>query len=87
MKGVIMLNEVEYQKIDDAGLHIIADGKEQVVEVDHVVVCAGQESDRSIYDQLQDSGFSVHLIGGADEARELDAKRAIKQASYLAAEI
>ena len=87
MKGVIMLNEVQYQKIDDTGLHIIADGKEQVVEVDHIVVCAGQESDRSIYDQLQDSGLSVHLIGGADEARELDAKRAIKQASYLAAEI
>lgn len=87
MKKVKMLANVEYVKIDDDGLHIIYQGKPQVLEVDNVVVCAGQESLRDMCKELKESGISVHLVGGADEAVELDAKTAIKQASYLAAEL
>ena len=74
-------------RIDDAGLHVTVDGTPQVLDVDHVVVCAGQESVRGLYDDLLASGFPgrVHLIGGADLAAELDAKRAIKQGTELAA--
>jgi 2,4-dienoyl-CoA reductase (NADPH2) len=61
------------------------DGSEQVLDVDHVVVCAGQESRRDLYDALQAGGRKAHLIGGADLAAELDAKRAISQGSRLAA--
>jgi 2,4-dienoyl-CoA reductase (NADPH2) len=57
------------------------------LKVDHVVVCAGQEPLRDMFHELQEKGKSVHLIGGADVASELDAKKAIKQASYLAAEL
>lgn len=85
--GVHQLNGVSYDKVDDAGLHITIDGTPQVLDVDHVVVCAGQESVRSLYDDLLASDFAgrVHLIGGADVAAELDAKRAIKQGTELAA--
>lgn len=85
--GVHQLNGVSYDKVDDAGLHITVDGAPQVLDVDHVVVCAGQESVRSLYDDLLASDFAgrVHLIGGADVAAELDAKRAIKQGTELAA--
>ena len=58
-----------------------------VLEVDNIVVCAGQEPLRELHDELTAKGVSVHLIGGADVASELDAKKAIKQASYLAAEL
>ena len=84
-KGVKMLGGVTYEKIDDAGLHITADGKPQTLSVDNVVICAGQESNRTLADELIALGMAVHLIGGADVAAELDAKRAIRQATRLAA--
>ncbi|MDH0748897.1 NADPH-dependent 2,4-dienoyl-CoA reductase [Pseudomonas sp. GD03842] len=86
-KKVQMLNSVEYLKIDDAGLHIRigAEGEERVLAVDNVVICAGQDPLRELYEGLQAAGQSVHLIGGADVAAELDAKRAINQGSRLAA--
>ncbi|EQM71369.1 FAD-dependent oxidoreductase [Pseudomonas solani] len=87
-KNVQMLNAVEYLKIDDAGLHIrIAEGEPQVLPVDTVVICAGQDPLRELHDGLVAAGQSVHLIGGADVAAELDAKRAINQGSRLAAEL
>jgi len=85
MKGVNMIGEVTYDKIDDAGLHISIDGAAQILDVDHVVICAGQEPLREIVAPLESAGVNVHLIGGADEAAELDAKRAIDQGSRLAA--
>ncbi len=86
-KQVQMLNAVQYLKIDDAGLHIRIgeDGEEQLLAVDNVVICAGQDPLRELYDDLLNAGQSVHLIGGADVAAELDAKRAIDQGSRLAA--
>ncbi|WP_287027850.1 NADPH-dependent 2,4-dienoyl-CoA reductase [Pseudomonas sp. UBA6310] len=85
-KQVQMLNSVEYLKVDDAGLHIrVGDGEPQVLEVDTVIVCAGQDPLRDLHDGLLDAGQQVHLIGGADVAAELDAKRAINQGSRLAA--
>ncbi|MFI8479336.1 FAD-dependent oxidoreductase [Pseudomonas sp. NPDC078700] len=87
-KQVQMLNNVQYLKVDDAGLHIsIADAEAQVLPVDTIIVCAGQDPLRELQDGLQAAGQSVHLIGGADVAAELDAKRAINQGSRLAAEI
>lgn len=85
--GVHQLSGVTYDRIDDAGLHVTVDGSPQVLDVDHVVVCAGQESVRGLYDDLLAASFPgrVHLIGGADVAAELDAKRAIKQGTELAA--
>ncbi|SNR87825.1 NADPH-dependent 2,4-dienoyl-CoA reductase [Pseudomonas segetis] len=87
-KQVQMLNKVQYLKVDDAGLHIsIADAEPQVLPVDTIIVCAGQDPLRELHEGLQAAGQSVHLIGGADVAAELDAKRAINQGSRLAAEI
>jgi 2,4-dienoyl-CoA reductase (NADPH2) len=80
-----MLGNLEYHRIDDEGLHLSVGGVPQLLKVDHVVICAGQEPLRDLYEPLQQQGLSVHLLGGADEARELDAKRAIDQASRLAA--
>lgn len=84
-KGVKALGGVEYLRIDDAGLHIRVDGAAQCLPVDHVVICAGQEPLRELHEPLQAAGCRVHLIGGADVAAELDAKRAIDQGSRLAA--
>lgn len=84
MKNVKMLGEVQYQRIDDEGLHILIKGTPQVLKVDNVVICAGQEPLRELYEPLQTLGIPVHLVGGADEARELDAKRAIEQATKVA---
>jgi 2,4-dienoyl-CoA reductase (NADPH2) len=84
-KQVKMLGGVEYLGVDENGLRIRADGKEQLLPVDHVVVCAGQEPQRELVDGLQVAGSTVHVIGGADVAAELDAKRAIAQGSRLAA--
>lgn len=84
-KAVEMLSGVEYLRVDDDGLWINLDGQQRCLAVDHVVVCAGQESERSLYDQLQSRGVSCHLIGGASVAAELDAKRAIRQGAELAA--
>ena len=86
-RAVKMLNGVEYHKIDDDGLHISINGQPQLLAVDTVIVCAGQLPLRALYDELHSSGFNVSLIGGAYEAVELDAKRAINQASYLAAAV
>jgi 2,4-dienoyl-CoA reductase (NADPH2) len=84
-RGVAMSSSVSYHRIDDSGLHLAQDGVEQTLAVDNVVICAGQEPLRELYDELQSKGCIVHLIGGADEAAELDAKRAILQGTTLAA--
>jgi 2,4-dienoyl-CoA reductase (NADPH2) len=87
-RGVEMIRGVTYDAIDDDGLHITIGGKNprpRTLEVDDVVVCAGQEPRRDLYAELQAAGASVHLIGGADVAAELDAKRAIDQGTRLAA--
>ena len=86
-KQVAMLGGVEYLGIDDTGFRIRTDGKEQTLPVDHVVICAGQEPRRELFDALQAAGVAAHLIGGADVAAELDAKRAIAQGSRVAAEL
>lgn len=85
MKKVEMLAEVEYLKVDDQGLHINVAGDPRILPVDHVVVCAGQESNNMLFEQLKSCNLSadIHLIGGAHEAKELDAYRAIKQAAEL----
>ncbi len=84
MKKVNMLSGVEYHSIDDQGLHITLDGQRKTLDVDHIVICAGQQPDRSLEEGLKAALIPYHLIGGADEAAELDAKRAIEQASKLA---
>ncbi|MBA1180619.1 NADPH-dependent 2,4-dienoyl-CoA reductase [Pseudomonas psychrotolerans] len=87
-RGVKAIGGVEYLGIDDAGLHLrLPDGGEQVLDVDNVVLCAGQESLRELEDELLGAGVAVHRVGGADVAAELDAKRAIDQATRLAAEL
>jgi 2,4-dienoyl-CoA reductase (NADPH2) len=84
-KEVQFLSGVQYQRVDDQGLHLTHEGSSRVLEVDHVIVCAGQESLRDLQAPLLEAGCTVHLAGGSDEARELDAKRAIDQATRLAA--
>ncbi|MFJ5533076.1 FAD-dependent oxidoreductase [Streptomyces sp. NPDC093261] len=84
-RGVTMVPGVRYDRIDDAGLHITVDGESRVLEVDTIVVCTGQEPRRDLYEELIAAGRTPHLIGGADVAAELDAKRAIKQGTELAA--
>jgi 2,4-dienoyl-CoA reductase (NADPH2) len=86
-KGVRAHGGVEYLRVDDAGFHVRIDGVEQCLPVDHVVVCAGQEPLRELVEPLQALGKAPHLIGGADVAAELDAKRAIAQGSRWAAAI
>ncbi len=86
-RDVKMIAGASYDLIDDQGLHITVNGQSTVLEVDHVVICAGQESYTAMYEQLQTAGKNVHLIGGAKEAGELDAKRAIRQGAELAATI
>ncbi|MCY7294017.1 NADPH-dependent 2,4-dienoyl-CoA reductase [Alteromonas sp. a30] len=85
LKKVQMIPGVSYDKVDDQGLHISVNGEQKVLDVDHVVICAGQEPNRALYNALVDSGVSTRLIGGADVAAELDAKRAIRQGAELAA--
>lgn len=86
-KKVQMLNGVSYDKIDDQGLHITIGGQTQVLDVDNVILCAGQNPLRELQYGLEQLGLSVHLVGGADVAAELDAKRAIRQGAELAAVI
>jgi len=86
-RGVEMLRGVEYRKIDGEGLHIRVDGEERLLEVDNVVICAGQEPLRDLEEALVAGGMTVNLIGGADEAVELDAERAIRQAFELSASL
>ena len=87
MKQVQMMAGVDYVKIDDQGLHIQVNNKPQILEVDNVILCAGQEPQRELQKGLKDRGITTHLIGGADVASELDAKRAIRQGAELAASI
>jgi 2,4-dienoyl-CoA reductase (NADPH2) len=84
-RGVTMVPGVCYDRIDDAGLHLTVDGEPAVLEVDTIVLCTGQEPRRDLYHDLVAAGRSAHLIGGADVAAELDARRAVQQGTELAA--
>ncbi|GHA86739.1 FAD-dependent oxidoreductase [Streptomyces termitum] len=84
-RGVTMVAGVTYERIDDEGLHLTVDGEPQVLPVDTVVLCSGQEPRRGLYEELVAAGRTAHLVGGADVAAELDAKRAIDQGTRLAA--
>ncbi len=84
-RGVAMVAGVSYDLIDDEGLHVTIDGESQLLPVDTVVLCAGQDPRRDLYEELVAAGRVTHLIGGADVAAELDAKRAIDQGTRLAA--
>lgn len=86
-RGVNMIPGVSYQKIDDEGLHVTIGGEVQILRVDQVIICAGQEPKRELADPLRAAGKVVHLIGGCDVAMELDARRAIAQGTKLALEI
>lgn len=83
-RGVNMLSGVQYQRIDDAGLHIVVNNESQCLAVDNIIICAGQEPRRELVRPLQAMGKSVHIIGGADVATEIDARRAIAQGTHLA---
>ncbi|MFT7442623.1 MAG: 2,4-dienoyl-CoA reductase (NADPH2) [Maribacter sp.] len=87
MKNVQFINEVSYTKIDDIGLHYTQNEEAKILEVDSIIICAGQTPLKELYQPLFDAGKNVHVIGGADFASELDAKRAINQAVRLAARI
>ena len=84
-KGVKMIKGAHYDKIDEQGLHITVDGETQILAVDNIVICAGQDSHRALHSRLIAENIEVTLIGGADIASELDAKRAIKQGTEVAA--
>ena len=84
-RGVTMVPGATYDRIDDSGLHITVEGTSRIIPADTVVLCTGQESRRDLYTELETAGHTVHLIGGADLAAELDAKRAIDQGTRLAA--
>ena len=86
-RGINMINGARYDKVDDAGLHITVDNKPILLAVDSVILCAGQIPKRDLYDGLAALDLTAELVGGAFEARELDAKAAIKQASEMAAAI
>ena len=86
-RGVQMVNGVEYVKIDDDGLHIVVNDEPKVLDVDTIILCAGQEPLRELHDAAAARGIESTLVGGAFEAMELDAKRAINQASHLAAAV
>ena len=83
--GVQFVGEVSYSKIDDDGLHYEQNGETKVLNVDNIIICAGQTPQKELYNALKDSQHNVHVIGGADFAAELDAKRAIEQGAKLAA--
>ncbi|MET1038035.1 MAG: NADPH-dependent 2,4-dienoyl-CoA reductase [Aeromicrobium sp.] len=84
---VEMIKGVTYDRIDDDGLHLTIGEESRVLDVDTIVLCTGQESVRDLVEPLETAGVTVHVIGGADVAAELDAKRAIKQATELAARL
>ena len=86
-RGVEMINGVAYEKIDDDGLHILKNETRRMIPADTIIVCAGQEPLRTLADDLSGRGMPVHIIGGADKAAELDAKRAIDQGARLAMEM
>ena len=74
-----MISGVAYRRVDDAGLHVAVEGTDRVLEVDTIVICAGQEPDRGLADTVAASGVPVHVVGGAREAAGLDAFRAIEE--------
>jgi len=78
-RNVRMVAGVVYERIDDRGLHLLVEGVPQLIEADTIVICAGQESNRGIFDELKSAGIEVHIIGGAKEAAELDAMRAVDE--------
>ena len=82
-----MIGGCTYERITDEGLVVLRDGAEQLIPVDDVVLCAGQLPDRSLAGRLEAAGIAHHIIGGADVAAELDAKRAIDQGARLAARL
>ena len=82
--GVRQVRGASYVRVDDAGLHLLVEGEPVLVEADTVVLCAGQEPVRDLYDALVAAGRAAHLIGGADVAAELDAERAIEQGTRVA---
>jgi len=84
---VQFINEVEYKKIDNQGLHYSQNQEDKILEVDNIIICAGQVPFKELYQPLVDLGKKVYIIGGADFAGELDAKRAINQGARLAAKI
>ncbi len=86
-KNVQFIDEVEYQKIDDQGLHYTHNQKNKILEVDNIIICAGQNPLKDLLQPLIDLGKNVHVIGGASFASELDAKRAIDQGARLAAKL
>ena len=86
-KKVQFIGEVSYDKIDDKGLHYTQNEEQKILEIDNVVICAGQTPFKELYQPLLDLGKKVHVIGGADFASELDAKRAINQGARLATEL
>jgi 2,4-dienoyl-CoA reductase (NADPH2) len=86
-KNVQFIGEVSYTKIDDRGLHYTQNEEAKILEVDNIIICAGQTPLKDLYQPLLDAGKNVHVIGGADFASELDAKRAINQGARLAAEL
>ena len=86
-KDVTMLSGLEYRRITPDGLVVVQDGQEVTLPADTIVLCTGQEPERSLADALEQAGRAVHVIGGADVAAELDAKRAINQGARLAASL
>lgn len=84
-KNVEFINSVQYTKIDDEGLHYVQNEEQKVLAVDNIIICAGQLPFKELLSPLEALGLKVHVVGGADVASELDAKRAINQASRLAA--
>ncbi|MFJ1713188.1 FAD-dependent oxidoreductase [Streptomyces sp. NPDC088260] len=86
-RGVTTIAGATYDRIDDDGLHLTVDGEQHLLPVDTIVLCAGQEPRRDLYEELLAAGRTAHLVGGADVAAELDAKRAIRQGTELAASL
>ena len=82
-----MIQGVEYEKIDDEGLHIRAKDMQHCLKVDNVIICAGQVSNRSLYDECIAAEMTTHIIGGAKEAGELDAQTAIREGTLLGMKI
>jgi 2,4-dienoyl-CoA reductase (NADPH2) len=83
-RDVKILAGVSYQRIDDAGLHIVVDGVPRIIKADTIVICAGQTSNRELFDELSAAGVEAHVIGGAKEASELDAMRAVEEGVRIA---
>jgi 2,4-dienoyl-CoA reductase (NADPH2) len=85
--GVKMIGGVEYKSIDKSGITIDAEGKPSSIASKEIILCAGQESQRDLYDELERNGITAHIIGGAKDARRIDAERAILEAYQLALEL